>query len=266
MPLIVTRSPRTSPPHGSQRADPSWIARGLKSLYLLRAGQWDINCVTGARQGSIVGAGVSFPGAGWLNTPGAAGAGALLPHGLDTSGPVTIVIGSRLISGSVAWSLLENTSGTTWTGWYGSGTGSVNTSVGNSFDGSLSLSLPSIAFSHYGSGTLIGASSNALLSDTSSNFSGSTTRNAVTLGYSNRGGSPDDNPAVAEFTHFAAIQGYLSLAELRQLATNPWQLFAPIERRIWVPSASSAVPSITAVYADSVTASSVVPRVTLDFA
>lgn len=44
------------------------------------------------------------------------------------------------------------------------------------------------------------------------------------------------------------------------------RLFAPIERRIWMPSAGSAVPNITAVYADSVTASSVVPRVTLDYA
>lgn len=44
-------------------------------------------------------------------------------------------------------------------------------------------------------------------------------------------------------------------------------LFAPIERRIWVPGeAPGGVPSITAVYADSVTTSSVVPRVTLDFA
>lgn len=52
----------------------------------------------------------------------------------------------------------------------------------------------------------------------------------------------------------------------QKLSANPWQIFAPLERRIWVPSASSAVPSITAVYADSVTASSVVPRVTLDYA
>lgn len=58
----------------------------------------------------------------------------------------------------------------------------------------------------------------------------------------------------------------LSPAEFADDYAAPWRMFAPIERRIWVPSASSAVPSITAVYADSVTASSVVPRVTLDFA
>lgn len=65
---------------------------------------------------------------------------------------------------------------------------------------------------------------------------------------------------------YAAFQIALSAADARYISANPWQLFAPTKRRIWVPSASSAVPSITAVYADSVTASSVVPRVTLDFA
>lgn len=57
-----------------------------------------------------------------------------------------------------------------------------------------------------------------------------------------------------------------SSAEAAAFHDNPWQIFTPIERRIWVPSASSAVPSITAVYADSVTASSVDLRVTLDYA
>lgn len=59
----------------------------------------------------------------------------------------------------------------------------------------------------------------------------------------------------------------LHLDEMMALQANPWQIFAPIERRIWVPGeAPGGVPSITAVYADSVTTSSVVPRVTLDFA
>lgn len=62
----------------------------------------------------------------------------------------------------------------------------------------------------------------------------------------------------------------LSGAEHETLGRSPetlWAyLLAPIEHRIWVPSAGGTVPSITAVYADSVTASSVVPRVTLDFA
>lgn len=66
--------------------------------------------------------------------------------------------------------------------------------------------------------------------------------------------------------NFVAIDDALPGPTLIALTRNPHQVYAPIERRVWVPSASSAVPSITAVYADSVTASSVVPRVTLDFA
>lgn len=51
------------------------------------------------------------------------------------------------------------------------------------------------------------------------------------------------------------------------LLGNPWQLFAPIERRIWVPGeAPGGVPSITAVYAENITATSADYRVTLDYA
>lgn len=52
-----------------------------------------------------------------------------------------------------------------------------------------------------------------------------------------------------------------------ELSRNPWQLFAPIERRIWVPGeAPGGVPSITAVYAENITATSADYRVTLDYA
>ncbi len=64
----------------------------------------------------------------------------------------------------------------------------------------------------------------------------------------------------------AALLVGLTQADELSLSVNPWQIFAPQERRIWVPGAGAAVPDITAVYADSVTTSSVTPRVTLDFA
>ena len=52
-----------------------------------------------------------------------------------------------------------------------------------------------------------------------------------------------------------------------ELSRNPWQLFAPIERRIWVPGeAPGGVPSIAAVYAENITATSADYRVTLDYA
>lgn len=52
-----------------------------------------------------------------------------------------------------------------------------------------------------------------------------------------------------------------------ELLKSPWQIFAPIERRIWVPDeAPGGVPSITAVYAENILATSADYRVTLDFA
>lgn len=57
----------------------------------------------------------------------------------------------------------------------------------------------------------------------------------------------------------------LSNGEIAELTDSPF--IQCRQRRIWVPAGSSStVPTITAVYADSVTTSSVVPRVTLDFA
>lgn len=52
-----------------------------------------------------------------------------------------------------------------------------------------------------------------------------------------------------------------------ELSRNPWSLFAPIERRIWVPGeAPGGVPSITAVYAENITATSADYRVSLNYA
>lgn len=42
-------------------------------------------------------------------------------------------------------------------------------------------------------------------------------------------------------------------------------IYAPIERRIWVGAAAPSIPSIAAIYADSVTAGSVSPRITLSY-
>lgn len=51
------------------------------------------------------------------------------------------------------------------------------------------------------------------------------------------------------------------------ISANPWQLFAPRVRRIWVPSAGgSAAPDIAFVGAENITATSADYRVTLDFA
>lgn len=65
----------------------------------------------------------------------------------------------------------------------------------------------------------------------------------------------------------AAWNRALSDSEHASLAVNPWQLLTPLARRIWVPSAAaSAVPNITFVGAENITATSADYRVTLDYA
>lgn len=59
----------------------------------------------------------------------------------------------------------------------------------------------------------------------------------------------------------------LEADELVAVQANPWQLFAPLTRRIWVPSAGgSTVPDITFVGAENITATSAGYRVTLNYA
>lgn len=68
-----------------------------------------------------------------------------------------------------------------------------------------------------------------------------------------------------------ALNRALPLTEVLAATRSPaafWtHVFAPIERRIWVPSAAaSAVPNITAVSAENITGTSADYRVTLDYA
>lgn len=66
---------------------------------------------------------------------------------------------------------------------------------------------------------------------------------------------------------FALLAGRLPVGVLMRLRRRPYALLAPIERRIWVPSAGgSTVPSITTVYAENILATSADYRVTLDYA
>ncbi len=248
-------------PYGS-RPSPYWIGRGLKSLYILSRSQWQINQVTGRIGGTVAGTGVTFPN-GWLKTPSSAGNGALLEHGLSVNIalPITIIAGWKRLNGSVSWSLLK-TDTDLWTGFYGEGTGGVKTVNSNTFNTALliscngSLGSVFLASGEYYSASEIQAGTVAPLNPPSG--VNSTT---VALGWSRRQ-TANDNPAEAVFTHFAAIQGDLSRAELREIAVNPGRLFAP--RRIYIPTATAAAtaPTITSLSAISITATSAQPRIT----
>jgi hypothetical protein len=238
--------PWYEPPQEAVQASPEWIARGLRSLYILDAARWRINQVTGRVGGDGVGTGPDFPN-GWLRTFSNTTNYATLEHGLQTNIalPITIVVGWRRLSGVVSWSLLHNGS-TQWSGWYGENTGQVKSSNANSFDGELVLSGGgSVAFAHVSATSLRGASTALTATDTTATVPAVVATPIVTLGGSRRNSANLDNVSTAEFTHFAAIQGNVSDQELIELAHNPWQLFAP--RQIWVPyTAASTIPTLSA--------------------
>lgn len=62
----------------------------------------------------------------------------------------------------------------------------------------------------------------------------------------------------------AAWSRALSADEILSLEDNPWQLFAPLERRIWLPAASGGLPTLSAAtyMPGSLTSSGFRPRVT----
>ena len=224
------------PQSGLPGANKFWVQKGLKSLYSLAPGVWNVNQVTGKVGGLPVGAGVTFVG-GKLRTPGVAGDGAYLAHGLalNIAAPVTFVMGYTHLSGVVGWSLLTDGVDGVWHGWYGQSSGFTSSSA-NSFDGALAIG-GSIAVSHDSGTSLRGSNGGAVLVDTTAVFPTIVNTPNVTLGWSNRGAGLNDNPGIAEFTHFAALQGSLTDFELRQLAANPWQLFAPTRTRLVVAAA-----------------------------
>lgn len=243
MGLIVLPEARTRQPQTLVGANPYWCQRGLKSLYSLVPGIWQINQVTGLLGGAQEGTGITFVN-GKLRTPGVTSNGARLDHGLalNIALPITLVVGWTQLSGAVSWSLLSRSTDN-WNGWYSQGT-AVKTSDNNSFDGAVDmLGGGSYAICHANASSIKGASTTTLVQDTTATAPTIVGNQAVYLGWAQRGSS-QDNPAVAEFTHFGALQADLDFAELRSLAANPWQLWAPEPRRLWAPSAAYVAPPV----------------------
>lgn len=250
--MILIRRPRTQWPPGVPRVDQRWIARGLKSLYVLRSDIWQTNLVTGRVGGAVAGAGPTFPD-GWLLTPGTADVGATLEHGLsvDVALPISIVVGWTRVSGVVSWSLLDNA--VLWTGWYGQSTGEVIVTNSNSFDGALALASHNVAFSHVAANNLRGSAGRGVVTDSSVTAPSSVSPTTVALGWARL--STGGNAAVARFTHWGAFQGQLTDSELQELGAYPMRLLEP--QRIFVPMqvASSGLPTLTALTASNITTS-----------
>lgn len=240
--MVHTRRPQQRWPEGRLAIDPRWIARGLKSFYLLRKDCWAINLVTDKVGGATVGTGLTFPN-GWAKTPGSVDNGATLQHGLavDISLPVTIVAGWVRSSGTVSWSLLDNT--TLWTGWYGQDAGTVLATNSNSFDGSIALASQNAAFAHVAANNLRGSGGSGIIVDTTVAAPSSVSPTTVVLGWARR--DTGDNAAVATFTHFGAFQGALTDAELQELAAYPMRVFVPQQLDIPMAVAAGGTPTLT---------------------
>ena len=225
--------------------------------------------ITGTGPSSVPSSGISWVPEGlWVDAV-TGGSAWTIDSGV-ASLPVTIIIGWKRYSGTVQWSWLKDDG---WTGIYSDlETGVVSTEA-TSFDGSVDPAggYRSDTMISYAAITMSGANDlrmsrdgGAVAQDTSCNAPSMGAVNYIRIGSDSFGA----NLANVVVSHIAMLNRSVSNAELQLLSSErAWSvLFAPMPRRIWVPSAGSAVPSITAVYADSVTASSVVPRVTLDFA
>lgn len=230
--MLFASRPFTSLPTRAAEVNPDLLKYSFRSAYLLRPGLWDRNLVTGRQLGTTTGAGFLWSPDGFIQTRGVAGDGALLPHGLNVNiqAPFSIVIGSRSISGTVCWSLLQHAAN--WYGWYGEGTGSVSSTDNNSFDGSLVMGgNGNVAFSVVGTNNFRGSSGRGITVDSSVAFPSTVNRSEVALGYSRW--DTDDNAAAAVITHFAAFQSQLPDGLLNDLAANPAHLF--VTRRALVP-------------------------------
>lgn len=150
----------------------------------------------------------------------------------------------------------------TWNGYWSGGTGSVGFSRANDFSGNLATGNHSVAFTHIATNNLRGAGGNGIfVTDTAVSYLTDPSRDEITLGWNRRQGV-NERPAVGEFTYFAAFNRALSDAELISVATNPWQLFKPL--RIYIPTAAAAAtaPTITALSAINITATSAQPQIT----
>lgn len=250
--MILIRRPRTQWPPGVPRVDQRWIARGLKSLYLLRSDIWKINLVTGLVGGAVAGSGPTFT-SGWLQTPGTVSVGATLQHGLsvDIAPPISIVAGWQRLSGVASWSLLDNVA--EWTGWYGQSTGEVIVTNSNSFDGALALASHNVAFSHVAANNLRGSGGTGVIVDSTATTPSAVSPTTVALGWARRSG--EDNAAAARFTHWGAFQGALTDDELQELGAYPMRLLEP--QRIFVPMqvASSGLPTLTGITLSNITTS-----------
>ncbi len=244
-----------SQPQAPVPIDPKWINRGLKAFYVLNANLWSVNLVTGEIGGSIVGTAPSFF-SHKIRTSGAAGAYINLTLGrFSGATPLTVIVGSAHISGTVDWSLLRRDSGN-WTGIYQDAALTTKTANNSVFDGAITPA-SGISFGAISNKATALAGTNSLRGCTNGGaIAVDTTVTNPTGGLFTQAAlgarvlNSVANPAVADFTHFGVFDGVLTDEELISLSLNPWQIFASQQQNIYVSVASGDVSvSVTGVSA-----------------
>jgi hypothetical protein len=68
-----------------------------------------------------------------------------------------------------------------------------------------------------------------------------------------------------EFYLVGSVNRALSAAEVASLSNNPWQIFQPTPRRLWVVGASSGIPTLSAAAAINLTSTTATPQCVLTF-
>lgn len=273
MSVILQRQSQLSLPAGSTGANPYWVSRGLKALYLLTSDLWSVDWVNNVKRVSHTGGGNNYRVPSGLYTSAELDEAWFLPHNCGASmlAPMTVVSragGPLLLAGATLACLKETAA---YTGWYGNGCTYLATSNNSSFDGNVTAGYGTIAASWQDLGLgevrLEAAGNNGVISlDTSAVVPGVSTVSYVTYGSNYRGFGQADaaSPGILEF--LATFNAPLSRAELLSLANEPGQLFRRMPKRIWTwRGAVEGTPTLSAALLINLATTTATPRVTLTF-
>lgn len=246
--IIIPRRHYTQPQGRVELNTSHPLAQGLSALYVLTPGQWGVDLVSQQWRGVVVGAAPAFAG-NKLRTSGNMTNVVRLPHGAGGtfSAPFSVVVGATKISGSVIWSILNDTT-SAWSGIHSAATGGMETSSGSTFTGSVSGVGPLGVFTHDGAALRGYGASEPV--DTTVNNAPIPTQE-ITLGCARR--STSDNAAVAEFELFGLYPRALDEIEARELSKNPWQLFRADPIRIYSFPTGPIIPTISGLSTTNIT-------------
>jgi hypothetical protein len=293
--MLIYRRPWTHQPQGAVRIDGgNALARGLKFLAIPYGGGWlDIysgvlaintnsqsfsklsqspkfaGSRTGAMTQGVTGGHFKWPAQ--LPVDLIVGPSTTFVEGSMSTEPPAGSIGAVFNTGDVVvgsgWTIGFDDSVVVNNGWrYTSNTGGAGTSVSstnNVLDTSAEFFTHRIAASFDGTNVRLFANGRF---DTSAAatapISHATRRTRIMAGYTQA-----DSSGLRTAISIAAVwDRALSDEEVAAVSVNPWQLFAPLPQKLWLPDTGpTGIPVLSAAGATSITATTATPQVTLTF-